>query len=260
MWVVWHRDYSLGSGQRANEVVVRRLAADGSTSAPELTIPVANSMSGGSLRLEVRFDGATLNWSEDGAQATMRAVRLDNAGHVVWNQSLPLPWGIGAGPAMSWSDTSSTVMGWSQDAMPGFHATPSAAGAVPHGVRLDSGGNVVGIGSDAASLAAAQLSGIDGDVALDWPLLVVANNGHLFGTGTGNGFLFADDKYTTPWLTFAEYDVSGTSSLSTSIRPVNLYHIPGLTLSRVIKPVVFSDRVLLLTESAGELRPVVIWR
>jgi hypothetical protein len=143
---------------------------------------------------------------------------------------------------------------------------PTAASAqalVPHGLRLDAAASPVGTATDTASLLAASLGGLTGALAGDgWWLRLKAVGDRWFSFARDFGLMFPDDPVQQTWLDYREFDV-GTAAPSGAMQTRMALRIP-MERELTIPPIVFQDRVLLLTEDFSPrglfIRPVVVWR
>lgn len=255
-WLLWSRSWQSQFGQTAQEVVLRAFDANGVLATPEIRFPSTSQLiDSSSLRLAVRGDAAVVTWHEfdTSGNTTDRVVSVDAGGNVTLNATInnPSAAGFTAPIFRPLADTNNLWLQWSG-------ASASSSQATAHALRLDAAGLPVDANSDPAGLLAAMVSPWDDELTAGWPSRFVANEGTWYGIGEGSGHLFADDQVTRRWLTVAALN-PGARSPTGAVQTLLKYRIPvDPTLNSL--PIVFPDRVLLLTSVGGELRPTVIWR
>ena len=257
IWLAWQRTYSQTQySAPVDEIVLRGIGPDGSTVVPEMTFPVTALLSPGTIHLAPQPHGTVLTWTEYNTSSvtTVRAVRVTDAGQVAYDGSpvvLPALFPSSATPIAPYTDGTTVWLTWTVNVA----GTPGQSTPTVYGVRLDDAGNAV-----APVGGSSLLAGINADILPTWPAGITADGGHLFATGSGSGTLFANDHLPASWTTYVDYD-AGTGPLASSLSQLALFRIPGVQTSNSNSAVVFSDRVLLLTEQGNYyLRPTVIWR
>jgi hypothetical protein len=258
MWARWERMYSLPGGGVSFEIVLRRLG-DGGMVGPEIRIPIDQTST--NVRTRPHSDGLIVTWLdyEPTGDHTSRVVLVLNDGSVAADRSWVTPRSEGSDwPALNVLSHSSTAwLVW------GGPTATSAQAVVPHGLRLDAAANPVGMATDTTSLLAAGLNGLTGAMASDgWWLRLSAVGNRWFAFARDFGQLFPDDPEQQTWIDYREFDV-GSGAPSGSMQTRMALRIPA-ERELTIPPIVFSDRVLLLTEDFSQsglfIRPVVIWR
>jgi hypothetical protein len=212
------------------------------------------------VRLVVTAGSTTLAWNEqDGAALTrVRTVAIDNLGGIVFDTSpalVPLQLFSDFHGVSPVSDGSTTWLTWTERKPTG---TPGIFMADPRGLLLDASGQPIG---DAAS---ASLFPVVDPAFIDWNSGLVAGGTHFYVTGAGLAQVFPNDVGPTPHMTIADYWAgpnAGAAPLAGTIQSWKSYRVPLVTAPAGIPPILFQDRVLILSHRSDfSLRPTVIFR
>jgi hypothetical protein len=214
------------------------------------------------LQIAANSIGVTLSWKDVDINGVMwlRYVQVKYSGGVSFDKRLPQPqnWfsgGYGQPCLTPVVDENNIWLLWNGVTDSSF------VPPVPHGLRIDDAGNVVGTSADAAGVNAATISPFDSDFTdVNWPLRVATVGGNWFVTGKGFGYMYSEDTTRIPWLTYGEY-APGVGALTGTIREVMKVHVPlPMPQTNIVQPIVFDDRVLLLPDDGIQTLPTVVWR
>jgi hypothetical protein len=104
-----------------------------------------------------------------------------------------------------------------------------------------------------------MLSSTDHWFLASWPSRITADAGRFHVSATVFGAPYPDDARQFNHLQYAEFD-AGLANLATGITQIRRFALDGVTSPSLVNPIVFDDRVLLLTDDGGTLKPVVVWR
>jgi hypothetical protein len=255
IWLAWQRSRTV-AGNTTDEIVARAIGADGTALGPEIVFAATDIVAGETIQVAPRLDGVVVAWKEFNTSSlvTNHVVLLAKDGQVVFADKLDVtPNGFIDVPIVRpLTDGASTWLGWVNpaNADPGTGLTAPA----PYGARFDAGG-AVGL-ADGSALA--PFSVLDADVVNDWPVRFQASSGHLVGMSNGSGLLEPGDTQQQNWLAVQDYD-AGAGALTATATLASRYRLPGLQ-APAVNPIVFDDRVLVLTDDGFGLTPTVIWR
>jgi hypothetical protein len=251
MWAWWERAYSV-AGQPGREVVLRRIDGSGFVG-DEVRLAVNGSTT--NLRAGAHAGGIVVTWVDVHAIGgyVNRVVMVSNAGTVTADTAwvVPRPAGASGWPALEVVTRETSVwLAWNGP-------TSASDTLSPHAVLLGATGLPLGVGTDTASLLAATVDAISGATAFDaWWLRVGTGPQTWYATGRDFGFVYADDPVQRYWIDLREVRPPG-AALGGEL--LSAFRIPQ-DQPLVIPPVVFDDRVLLLTDDAQSVRPTVVWR
>jgi hypothetical protein len=260
IWLAWHRSYFVSPGNVADEIVLRAIDGGGNFVSDEILFPTRAGLY--DLQIAANSIGVTLSWKDVDVNGVMwlRYVQVKSSGGVTFDNRLPEPQNWFAGgyeqpriaPVV---DENNLWLLWNGVTDSSF------VPPVPHGLRIDGAGNVVGTSADAAGVNAATISPFDSDFTdVNWPLRVATVGGNWFVTGKGFGYMYSEDTTRIPWLTYGEY-APGVGALTGTIREVMKVHVPlPMPQTNIVQPIVFDDRVLLLPDDGIQTLPTVVWR
>jgi hypothetical protein len=253
-WAIWQRSFTAAPSVQGWEIVLRRIDDTGLLgNEVRLTLDATARQ----VRAKPRSDGLVVTWVDYAStgEYTNKVVLVSNAGAVVAEQSWVVPRPVGSFDWPSLDVLSNDGIAWLL--WNGPSATSNALS--PHGLRLDALAGPVATTTDTASLLAATIDGLDGAVAADaWWSRLSAARGRWFTTARAFGLIYADDPAPRYWLDYRELD-PGLGALGANVRTRMALRIPA-EQPLYVQPIVFDDRVLLLTDDAQFVRATVIWR
>ncbi len=254
MWAVWRRLFTAGPGVQANEIVLRRID-DSGVVGDEVRIALDSTTV--DVRARPRADGLVITWVdyEPTGEYANRIVIVSNGGVQGTQQAwvTPRPSGATSWPSLEiLANGSASWLVWNG---------PSAGTQAlsPHGLRIDAAGVPIGSLTDNASLLSASLDALT-DTAADgnwWSRMATSGN-RWFSASRDFGLVYADDPLPRFWLDYRELDV-GAGALGGNLQTrMRLRLSAEQPLSML--PIVFPDRVLLMTDNGLSVKPTVVWR
>jgi hypothetical protein len=251
-WVGWRRTIS-GSGVSTDQLLVRSFDPDGTPISPEIVLPSSNYIGPAAVMTATPTNGILVTWSEYGSSIAARAqTRLDAAGQVIWSSREDGADIAGGGPNVIFPlfDEGSTWLGW----------RASYVGDIDraHGVRLNAVGSFVGVGTVSSAFSSEELTPLNTDYLAAWPHAITATQGHFHAMAQVLSSPYGDTSPSNH-LEYTEFD-AGPDSLMAGLAPVRRLPLVGLVRASQVPPIVFGDRVLLLTDDGATLQPAVIWR
>ncbi len=253
-WAIWQRSFTATPSVQAWEIVLRRLDSTGLLGGE---IRLALDSTSTQVRARPTANGMVVTWVDYAAtgEYTNRVVFVSNSGAIANDQGwvTPRPTGSSDWPTLNvLTDAGTAWLLWDGP-------TASSDALSPHGLRLDAAGSPVGTGVDTAALRAASIGVLDGAAAAGgWWSRLTATGGHWYTIAQTIGLVYPDDPAPSFWLDLREFN-PGAGALAGNIQTQLMFRIPTQQ-PLYVPPIVFDDRILLLTDDAQFVRPTVIWR
>jgi len=250
-WMGWSRSTTV-AGNTTDELVVRAFDPDGVPITSEIVLPTVHGIGPTVVMKATPANGLVATWSEYGSNyAAMAQAQIDRDGTVLWSSRQDTGGAPGPCCVFPLFDESSTWLTWRAASM-------SSADAA-HGVRLDSAGQFVGVPTSASAFSTELLAPIDSSFLAGWSNRFTASGGRFHATATVFAAPYPDDSRQFNHLEYAEFD-AGSANLAVGMTQARRLVLDGLAAPSLVRPVVFDDRVLLLTDDGSTLKPVLIWR
>jgi hypothetical protein len=258
IWFAWLRSFFVAPSQPLGyEIVVRGVDGQGLPGAAETRIPVAFPNESGSVRLAAHPGGGVVVTWQEYETSNYRInhwVRIDDHCVVVDQFAVGPLAAVTQSLSPTWEPVLSSGRQWATWVGPDVTGAP----LVRHAVEVGTGG-LLATGADIASLQAAVLGAIGVDDANAGPRLWAPSGTRIFTLGGGAGPIAPAVPFGAPWTRVTEFDLSGGAQAASSASVAD-YRIPLAASGFAPAAVVMEDRVLFITENAGALQPVLVWR
>lgn len=252
-WMGWTRT-TVSAGTSHDDLLVRAFDPDGVPIGPEIALPTSQGVGPIVVMQATPSNGLIATWTEYGSGYGASAQsRIDSDGSVLWTAREDTSNTLGGAPCCMFSlfDEGSTWLTWRA----AFTGAPDQA----HGVRVDAAGRFVGVTTDASAFASESLAALDASFLVGWSQQFTAIQGHFHATAKVFSAPYPDDTRQFNHLEYAEFDAT-PGNLAAGMKQVRRAVVDGLVTPPQVPPIVFDDRVLLLTDNGSTLQPTLIWR
>lgn len=245
-WMAWLRS-TVSAGNSTWQIVLRAFDPNGNALGGELVLVSTPSTLSSVLITATPDNGVLATWSENGSVAQ---ARVASGGAVQW-LSRQNTGGVPGPTVFPLADGDTSWLAWRNPS--------NGVGDAAYGVRLDTSGQFVGVGTSAAAFSSERLTAIDSDFFAGWPSRFMVRDGRLFACAQVFSAPYPDDSRAFGHVEYAEFD-GGTGRWASALAQTRRFPLDGIVAAPSVSPIVLSDRVLLLTDDGGTLKPVVVWR